>query len=91
MDGNREIGKLNADRDKFKSESSDLKRQLGEANRNLEAEKSIVISVAQRDQSTEIKEELLEKYLSYEITGGDEARKLFADYVCVLWKNFRGT
>jgi hypothetical protein len=49
VDGNREIGKLNADKDKLnadkdklKSESSDLKRQLGEANRNLEAEKSVV-------------------------------------------------
>ena len=94
VDGNREIGKLNADKDKLnadkdklKGESSDLKRQLGEANRDLEAEKSIVMSVTQRDQSTEIKEEFLEKYLSYEIAGGDEARKLFADYVCVLWKN----
>ena len=94
VDGNREIGKLNADRDKLnaerdklKSENSDLKRQLGEANRTLEAEKSVVISVAQRDQSKEIKEEFLEKYLSYQIAGGDEARKLFSDCVCVLWKN----
>jgi len=91
VDGNREIGKLNADKDKLKSESSDLKRQLGEANRNREAEKSVVISVAQRDQSTKIKEEFLEKYLSCEITEGDEARKLFADYVCVLWEKFIGT
>jgi hypothetical protein len=94
VDGNREIGKLKADKDKLnadkgklKSESSELKRQLGEANRNLEAEKSVAISVAQRDQSTEIKEGLLENYLSYEIAGGDEARKSFADYVCVLWRN----
>jgi hypothetical protein len=76
VDGNREIGKLNADKDKLnadknklKSESSDLKRQLGEANRNLEAEKSVAISAAQRDQSTEIKEGFLDKYLSYEIAG----------------------
>jgi hypothetical protein len=94
VDGNREIGKLNADNDKLnagedklKSENAGLKRQLGEANRTLEAEKSMVISVAQHDQSTEIKDEFLEKYLTYEIAGGDEARKLFSDYVCILWRN----
>jgi hypothetical protein len=98
VDGNREIGKLNADKDKLnadkdklKCESSDLKRQLGGANRNLEAEYNVVLSVAQRNQSTKIKEEFLEKYLSCEITEGDEARKLFADYVCVLWEKFIGT
>ena len=62
MDGNREIGKLNADKDKLnadkdklKSESSDLKRQVGEANRNLEAEKNVVRSDRTRDITAALK------------------------------------
>ncbi|MFZ2104639.1 MAG: hypothetical protein WAV18_04510 [Roseiarcus sp.] len=43
--------KLNAYKDKLKKRKLRLKRQLGEANRNLEAEKRVVISVTHRDQS----------------------------------------
>jgi len=85
-DAKQEIVKLTVDNDKLKSEKVDLKQQLGEANRLLEAEKSAVKAVAQKDQAIETKEKFLDKYLSYKIAGGDETRRLFTDYVCALWK-----